>query len=209
MIFDKQIYDETVGGRLKIIRRISNKKQKEFAKELGISVTTLSDIETDKKNPSFNVLKALADTFEVNMNFIVSGEPPVYFDRRERNLVSRYTFGDDTGQINDMLDYMARSLLVRRFVIAHAHNFVNHNRALVRADMKQIQEEKQARGEVDEPRLDEKLRAEGRQHGILKKARETAKKMLDDGIPIEDIAKYTDLKEHQIKELRTTEDLEL
>ncbi|MGD2084936.1 MAG: hypothetical protein PVH61_02010 [Candidatus Aminicenantes bacterium] len=42
---------------------------------------------------------------------------------------------------------------------------------------------------------------EGKKEGMEKKAKETAKKMLEDGLPIETISKYTGLTEKEVKEL--------
>ena len=40
-----------------------------------------------------------------------------------------------------------------------------------------------------------------REEGKEEKAKETAKRMLEDGLPIETIAKYTGLTEKEVKEL--------
>ncbi|MGD2088189.1 MAG: Rpn family recombination-promoting nuclease/putative transposase [Candidatus Aminicenantes bacterium] len=47
----------------------------------------------------------------------------------------------------------------------------------------------------------EKWKREGKREGMEKKAKETAKRMLEDGLPIETILKYTGLTEKKIKEL--------
>ena len=42
----------------------------------------------------------------------------------------------------------------------------------------------------------------GEKRGIEKKAKETAKRMLEDGLPIDTISKYTGLPEDKIKKLQ-------
>jgi predicted transposase/invertase (TIGR01784 family) len=47
----------------------------------------------------------------------------------------------------------------------------------------------------------EKWKKEGKKEGMEAKAKETAKRMLEDGLPIETIAKYTGLTEKKVKAL--------
>ena len=44
-------------------------------------------------------------------------------------------------------------------------------------------------------------RQDGLEKGMEKKAKETARKMLEDGLPIENISKYTGLSEKEIRTL--------
>lgn len=45
-----------IGISIRLIRKNSNKSQKEFAKEIGITQTYISQIENGKKQPSLDVL---------------------------------------------------------------------------------------------------------------------------------------------------------
>ena len=49
--------------------------------------------------------------------------------------------------------------------------------------------------------LAQQLKREGKREGMEVKAKETAKRMLEDGLPIETISKYTGLTEKEVKAL--------
>lgn len=55
------------GQRVKQLRQQRNLTQVELAEELGFARTYLAEIETGKRNPSLDQLKALADGLKVTM----------------------------------------------------------------------------------------------------------------------------------------------
>lgn len=55
-----------VGEKIRKERINKNIKQVELAKEVGISNTFLSDIETGRGNPSIETLKKISDALEIN-----------------------------------------------------------------------------------------------------------------------------------------------
>ncbi|WP_419880517.1 helix-turn-helix domain-containing protein [Peribacillus sp. B-H-3] len=58
----------SIGDRIKKIRKDNFYTQVEFAKLLGISQGTLSDIEKGNCSPSFNTLKSLRTLLKVDLN---------------------------------------------------------------------------------------------------------------------------------------------
>ena len=61
------------GRRLKHLRKQLNLRQKNFAEELQISQSTLSQIENDYYRPSFESLNRLTHLFDVNCNWLIAG----------------------------------------------------------------------------------------------------------------------------------------
>ncbi|SCW68858.1 Helix-turn-helix domain-containing protein [Paenibacillus tianmuensis] len=61
----------SVGERIKSIRKHHKLTQIEFAQSLEIAQGTLSEIESGKAKPSFEMLVLLADKFLVDMNWLV------------------------------------------------------------------------------------------------------------------------------------------
>ena len=55
--------DETFGYRIRKIRQHLRLKQKEFARALGISSPSLSEIENDKYKPGHNFLSHIVKEF--------------------------------------------------------------------------------------------------------------------------------------------------
>lgn len=64
---------DTVGERIKEIRKKFKFTQAEFAKELGISQNHISSIENGKENPSPLLLKFIGFKFDVNEDWIATG----------------------------------------------------------------------------------------------------------------------------------------
>lgn len=64
----------TFGKRLKQAR--SNKKltQNEVAGKLGIDYTTISKYENNKSQPDNEILRELADLYEVSLDWLISGQ---------------------------------------------------------------------------------------------------------------------------------------
>lgn len=63
------------GDILNILRKRDNLTQKELAQKLGISLSSISMYERGKREPDFETLEAIADYFNVNMNFLLGKEP--------------------------------------------------------------------------------------------------------------------------------------
>lgn len=61
----------SVGERIKSVRKHHKLTQIEFAQSLEIAQGTLSEIESGKAKPSFDMLVLLADKFLVDMNWLV------------------------------------------------------------------------------------------------------------------------------------------
>lgn len=60
-----------IGQKIKNIRKINSLNQVDFAKVIGISQSTLSDIESGKSNPSIETLISLHEKYNVNLNWLI------------------------------------------------------------------------------------------------------------------------------------------
>lgn len=68
----------TLQDRLKKIRLDAGLRQPEFAKRVGLSSKTLSNYETGHDNPGVGRLFLIAETFNVNTNWLLKGEGEPY-----------------------------------------------------------------------------------------------------------------------------------
>jgi transcriptional regulator with XRE-family HTH domain len=70
-----------IGRRLKEIRQFLNLSQKEFAEQIEIHQSLLSDMENGKRNISYSTLISLI-TFNssININYLLKGTPPILID---------------------------------------------------------------------------------------------------------------------------------
>lgn len=65
---------ETIGERIKDLRKSVDLNQKEFAKKISISQGSLSDIEKGRNKPSIETLLAISNIFRVSLDWLIKGE---------------------------------------------------------------------------------------------------------------------------------------
>ena len=65
---------DNLGKRLKELRRLSNLTQRQISLKSGITERNLQMLEADKTQPKLSTLIALADTFNVSLDFLVGRE---------------------------------------------------------------------------------------------------------------------------------------
>jgi len=78
---------ETVNQRIKKLRKGLNLTQYEFSAIITISSGQLACIETEKRNVNERTIKLICDSFNVNNEWLRTGEGPAYLDDKD----SRYT----------------------------------------------------------------------------------------------------------------------
>jgi transcriptional regulator with XRE-family HTH domain len=62
-----------LGTRIQSLRKQANLTQSGLAEKVGISHTQMARYETKNMQPSANVLKKLADIFDVSIDYLVNG----------------------------------------------------------------------------------------------------------------------------------------
>lgn len=65
--------DDSLANRLKMIRESKGLSQEKFSRELGITQQTYSLMENGQRSPNIKVFKILAERFNVNLNWLVTG----------------------------------------------------------------------------------------------------------------------------------------
>ena len=65
---------DKLANRLKELRRISNLTQRQISLKSGITERNLQMLEANKTQPKLSTLIALADTFNVSLDFLVGRE---------------------------------------------------------------------------------------------------------------------------------------
>lgn len=74
---------KAIGIRIKDARmKLGFNKQKEFAEAVGVSAGFLCQVEKGVKKPSSELLFAMANKFDVNLNWILMGKGRMYRGKR-------------------------------------------------------------------------------------------------------------------------------
>jgi|SRR5579859_3992939 len=87
--FEGASMSATIGGRIRKLREKQEMTQQSLAERAGISVSFLSEIENDKRNPSGRVLLQLATALGTTMDFLQRGIEPTQVAAREPVAVPR------------------------------------------------------------------------------------------------------------------------
>ncbi|MBO9144191.1 MAG: helix-turn-helix transcriptional regulator [Escherichia coli] len=78
--------NDNIGNRIKNVRKILALQQTEFAKEIGISQSTISSYEKNLRNPPVSVLKTIADTYNINLDYLLNDKEPILLSEKVESL---------------------------------------------------------------------------------------------------------------------------
>lgn len=71
----------TLGGRIKELRKNKQLTQAQLAKELYISESYIAYIETNHRNPSMDVVAKIAEYFHVSADYLINGDSQEPYER--------------------------------------------------------------------------------------------------------------------------------
>lgn len=131
----KQEESLDVGKRLKDLRRQLNVSQKDFAAQLEISSSYLSEIESGKTKPGFNFLRLIAKTFRINPAWVLLEEGDVFLDNEDGPNISEKEFGDAADRVKELLHYIKKSPLVQSTVLGFFIKFLYDNEDIINKDI--------------------------------------------------------------------------
>ncbi|MFD1780797.1 helix-turn-helix domain-containing protein [Fredinandcohnia salidurans] len=105
----------TLGNRIKYVRKTNKLNQVEFAKLIGVSQGTLSEIEKGKYNPSLEIIISIHKNFKVDLEWLlvnsneVNGIKNTYISVVEDKEIELYTLfrklsKDDQDEILAIMD---------------------------------------------------------------------------------------------------------
>ena len=77
--------EDTIGRRIKSIRNDLMISQAEFAKHVGLNISSLCALENDHRKPSQLTVKRIASTYSVLPEWIMSGKGPKYLTDKDKS----------------------------------------------------------------------------------------------------------------------------
>ncbi len=162
-----------LGMRLKALRRALKISQKDFAAQIDVSGSYLSEIESGKTRPGYNFIMLISAEFRINPSWLLLeqgdmflGDPPQSPDSAANAstgsgdetagetgenavVVDKKTFGDQTDRVIDLLWHLEHSPLVLSTVLGFAAKFLYDNEGIIRKDIERNRPKK------EEPEKDE------------------------------------------------------
>jgi transcriptional regulator with XRE-family HTH domain len=136
-----------VGNRIKNIRKSVNLNQREFGKRLNISGASLSEIETGKFKPGFDLLMNLVKEFNAKLDYVFFGKGEMFADRT-LSLPGRIEeFAVNINDVHKFLYHFERSPFIQYSVLTHFREMLIKNSEIISQDLEEY-EKKQVDSEL-------------------------------------------------------------
>ncbi len=114
---------KNLNDRIKEIRKVLNMSQKEVAKEMGISQGTVSWSEQPGNNVPESTIKSLCTLFNVNVNYLLYGELPMFVQSNTFSLDNFIKEKGGTDLEKEIIKtYFELDPLIRKAIIEHFKN---------------------------------------------------------------------------------------
>jgi transcriptional regulator with XRE-family HTH domain len=110
-------FKSMIGKRIKEVRKNLGLKQDQLAKHLGCSKSNISQIENGLFYPTAQSLILLKSKFNVSLDWLFSGERPMYNDEKNKDL-DLLDFKEYSNDIKTMLMEMKNSKSIMHLVLA-------------------------------------------------------------------------------------------
>lgn len=86
----------SLGERIKLVRRNAGLNQTIFGNKIGVTQVTITNYERNKETPSKRTLIAIANTFNINLEWLESGVGEMDTTKSElENIFAQYDITDD------------------------------------------------------------------------------------------------------------------
>jgi transcriptional regulator with XRE-family HTH domain len=109
------------GSRIRKVRNHLKLNQTVFAKNLGISVTNVSESETGKSSPGYDFFSRMSTVYNVNLNYLFTGKGEMFMDAAEHSTVEVTSpeYDKENVDVQKFLDYFFKSKIVQYQVLAY------------------------------------------------------------------------------------------
>lgn len=131
-----------VGRRLKDVRRVLDISQKDFAAGIDVSGSYLSEIESGKIKPGYNLILAVARQFNVSPNWLLLEQGGMFLEKDGMAPISENDFGDQAERVKELLLYLKKSPLVQTTVLGFVSKFLYENEESIRKDIEKSKTKK-------------------------------------------------------------------
>lgn len=124
-----------VGSRIRNIRKTLKLNQKEFGKRLTISDASLSEIETGKFKPGFDVLMNLVTEFNVNLYYVFFGKGEMFLDPTVSLSGRIEEFAVNVNHVRKFLYHFERSPFIQYAVLTQFREMLIKNKEIISQDL--------------------------------------------------------------------------
>jgi transcriptional regulator with XRE-family HTH domain len=129
------------GKRVKEIRRRLNISQKDFASTIGISSSSLSEIESGKTKPGYEFFKNITLEYNVNNQYLHTGKGDIFLDSdAENSSQKKIDFGENKKIIEEMIWYFNHVPVVKFAMLEFFKSYLFEKKEMIEEEIEKIQE---------------------------------------------------------------------
>jgi transcriptional regulator with XRE-family HTH domain len=119
MSYGNKPVGDSMGDRVREIRLALKMKQAEFSTGIGISIPTLSSIETSKGNLTLDQFVKIVKDFNVNPDYLLFGDKPMFRDPSKKSYYSDLDkFDANPETVEKFLYYFKNSGIIQLSILA-------------------------------------------------------------------------------------------
>ncbi len=120
-----------IGQRLKATRKALDHTLKDMSNMCSVTLSAISEMEKGIKRPHQFYLFLLAKSFNVNINWILTGRGSMFVPSFEIT----YDFGPERERTMEMIYLMEQSELIRYEMLAHFVRFKEMNKEIIESTL--------------------------------------------------------------------------
>lgn len=144
---------EEFGQRFKEIRHHLKLLQKDFAANLDVTGSFLSEVEKGKAKPGLDVLRRLYLSYNVNLNYLLDGFGEPFLNRSESASPISSATGLEKEKLQELLFYIENAPVVRYAVYEFFSNYLYKNKGMIEEDMEKIRKYLQKKKQDENPEI--------------------------------------------------------
>lgn len=122
------------GHRIKNVRKELKLNQKEFAAELRLSPSFISDIESGRSKACLDFFYILAKKFDVNLYYLILGEGEIIGSKGLRPSLGNKKFGTSIETKNELLWYIEHSPMLLHTLLGFTTKFIFENKNILKVE---------------------------------------------------------------------------
>ncbi len=130
----KDDFLKDVGHRIKLIRKVLDLRQKDFADSIGLSFSYLSEIEKGTKSkPQVNVFYKISEAYNVSLDYLFHGRGDMFVDEKPGTAEH---FPDGIANIVDIIWLMKHSQMFKDTVMGFCSKYFYENEDILKKSIK-------------------------------------------------------------------------
>jgi len=129
--------EKAVAERISKIREALHLKQRDFARELGVSAPSYSEVENGKYKPNFDFIESICRKYNVNPHFLLYGEGDMFTQAGDTGR-EHFKYAVKEEIIRDFFWYFHRSKIVQLYVVGYFQGIYQKNKALIQKEIDEL-----------------------------------------------------------------------